>query len=172
MATSLSSRALRQVIDRSNVNQQQQIATELNTREVMRRAGQAEEKRYGEWSLRNESDRRRGSRFADCDAIPSASLAHPKPCPQMTAEKDNSRLTRRQEQAIGALLLEPTIARAAQSAAISERTLRRWLERDNFRAAFMVAWRGAVTQATARAAARSKCGQLRLDEYAAAGTLR
>jgi hypothetical protein len=59
------------------------------------------------------------------------------------------KLSRRQEQAIAALLTAPTIGEAAQAAGISEPTLWRWLQRDDFQAAYRHARREAVSQAIA-----------------------
>jgi len=60
------------------------------------------------------------------------------------------KLTRKQEHAIAALLLEPTMADAAKSVGIGEVTLWRWLKREDFQAAYMKAKKKAVTQAVAR----------------------
>jgi DNA-directed RNA polymerase specialized sigma24 family protein len=54
-------------------------------------------------------------------------------------------LTDKQEAAIAALLTEPTYARAAAVAGISEGTLYRWLHLPAFRAAFRQARRGLCT---------------------------
>jgi DNA-binding MurR/RpiR family transcriptional regulator len=59
------------------------------------------------------------------------------------------KLTRKQEVAIAALLTAPTIADAAHAASISEPTLWRWLQRDDFQAAYRQARREAVSQAVA-----------------------
>jgi hypothetical protein len=45
------------------------------------------------------------------------------------------------EQAVAALLAEPTIVAAARSLKISERTLRRWLEDPEFHSAYRAAKR-------------------------------
>lgn len=58
-------------------------------------------------------------------------------------------LTQAQEQAITALLTEPTIARAAQAVGVSERTLHRWLARPDFRAHYLKARRNVFDQAVA-----------------------
>jgi hypothetical protein len=59
-------------------------------------------------------------------------------------------LTRRQEAAIVALLSEPTHARAAERAGVSEPTLRRWLRLPAFRAAYLRARRELVEGAVGR----------------------
>jgi hypothetical protein len=59
------------------------------------------------------------------------------------------KLTRKQEVAIAALLTAPTIADAAQAATISEPTLWRWLQREDFQTAYRHARREAVSQAVA-----------------------
>jgi hypothetical protein len=56
------------------------------------------------------------------------------------------KLSRKQEQAIAALLAEPTIAAAAGKVKVGERTLREWLKRHAFRAAYGRA-RSAVVEA-------------------------
>lgn len=57
---------------------------------------------------------------------------------------------RKEEQAIAALLSEPTIARAAQSVGIGERTLRRWLADPTFRERFAAVRRELVELSLAR----------------------
>ena len=59
------------------------------------------------------------------------------------------KLTRKQEMAIAALLTAPTIAEAAHAASISEPTLWRWLQREDFQTAYRQAKREAVSQAVA-----------------------
>lgn len=59
------------------------------------------------------------------------------------------KLSRRQEQAIAALLTCPTLAEAATAAGISEPTLWRWLARPDFQDAYRTARREAVSQAVA-----------------------
>jgi hypothetical protein len=59
------------------------------------------------------------------------------------------KLTRKQEVAIAALLTAPTIADAAYAASISEPTLWRWLQREDFQTAYRQARREAVSQAVA-----------------------
>jgi hypothetical protein len=54
------------------------------------------------------------------------------------------KLTRKMEQAIGALLATATLAEAAQAAGVSEATLRRWLKLPGFRRAFLDARRQVV----------------------------
>ena len=59
----------------------------------------------------------------------------------------HAKLPRKQEQAIAALLMAPTIQQAAHAAAISEPTLARWLKREDFQAAYRAARREAMQQA-------------------------
>jgi FAD/FMN-containing dehydrogenase len=59
------------------------------------------------------------------------------------------KLRRKEETAISALLTQGTLAEAAQVAGIGEATLRRWLQRDDFQAAYRRARREAVSQAVA-----------------------
>ncbi|MCC6322741.1 MAG: hypothetical protein IT438_15035 [Phycisphaerales bacterium] len=58
-------------------------------------------------------------------------------------------LTPEQESAIAALLTQPTLAKAAKSADVSDRTLRRWLREPVFRDAFRSARRQMFAQAIA-----------------------
>jgi hypothetical protein len=60
------------------------------------------------------------------------------------------RRSRKQEQAVAALLSEPTITAAAARAGVSEVTLSRWLKEPSFVAAYRAARRGLVEQALAR----------------------
>jgi DNA-binding MurR/RpiR family transcriptional regulator len=59
------------------------------------------------------------------------------------------KLSRKREVAIAALLTAPTIADAADAASISEPTLWRWLQREDFQTAYRQARREAVSQAVA-----------------------
>jgi hypothetical protein len=59
------------------------------------------------------------------------------------------KLSRKKESAISALLTQGTLAEAAQVAGIGEATLRRWLQRDDFQAAYRRARREAVSHAVA-----------------------
>ena len=59
-------------------------------------------------------------------------------------------LTPQQQKACLALLTEPTIAAAASKAGVGERSLYRWLDRDDFAAAYREARRKALGQAIAR----------------------
>jgi uncharacterized protein YggE len=60
-------------------------------------------------------------------------------------------LSRKQDEAIVALLMVPTIAEASTRVGVGERTLFRWLQRDPaFQAAYREARRQAVQQAIAR----------------------
>lgn len=61
-----------------------------------------------------------------------------------------SALSRRQEQAIVALLSAPTVAAAAQLAHVGEASLFRWMASPGFRAALMAARRSAVSVAVSR----------------------
>jgi hypothetical protein len=60
------------------------------------------------------------------------------------------KLTRKQEQAISALLTEATLTAAAARAGMTEITLRRWLKQEDFKAAFRAARREVVEKATAQ----------------------
>jgi hypothetical protein len=60
------------------------------------------------------------------------------------------KLTRKQDLAIAALLLHPTIGDAAKAAGVDESTLWRWLKLPGFRAAYQAARAEAVSQAIAR----------------------
>jgi hypothetical protein len=60
-----------------------------------------------------------------------------------------ARITRR-EAAIMALLTEPTLAKAAESAGIGEKTLRRWLGKPDFQAEYRAARRRIVDVAIGR----------------------
>jgi hypothetical protein len=59
------------------------------------------------------------------------------------------KLSRKQEHVISALLTQGTLADAASRAGIGEATLRRWLQRNDFQAAYRRARREAVSQAVA-----------------------
>ena len=72
------------------------------------------------------------------------------------------KLTRKQEQAIGALLTEQTLATAAERAGVSEATLRRWLKLPEFLASYRDARRQVMEKAVA---------QLQQASWAAATTL-
>lgn len=61
-----------------------------------------------------------------------------------------SGLTAKQEQAIAALLTEPSVAAAAAKVRSSERTLHRWLDDPAFETAYRLARRKAVQQAIGR----------------------
>lgn len=50
----------------------------------------------------------------------------------MSNKSSGEKFSRRQEQAIAALLTKPTIAAAAEACSVSERTLRRWLQNEEF----------------------------------------
>jgi hypothetical protein len=63
----------------------------------------------------------------------------------MTAGKHRLR-----EQAVAALLTEPTLDRAARQAGVSEKTLRRWMHEDEFRAVYAAARRQALGIAVGR----------------------
>lgn len=66
------------------------------------------------------------------------------------AEVPRSGLSRRQETAISALLSQPTIKEAATIAKIGESTIWRWLQNEEFHAAYMQARRESVKQSIAR----------------------
>lgn len=70
-----------------------------------------------------------------------------------------------QEQAILALLREPSIAAAAKSSGVGERTLHRWMRREDFMTAYRNARREAFAQAiglTQRSAAAAVATLLRI----------
>ena len=62
---------------------------------------------------------------------------------------NGGKLSRKQEQAIAALLSEPTIAAAAERVGVGEVTLWRWLQREDFRVDYQRARRETVAQAIA-----------------------
>ena len=62
----------------------------------------------------------------------------------------NGKLNARQERAIAALLVEPTVTAAAAKANVPERTLYRWLDEPAFTAAYRAVRRKAVKQTVAR----------------------
>ena len=66
----------------------------------------------------------------------------------MTAMSEN--LSAHQTRALAALLVSPTISEAANSCGLHERTVRRYLEEPEFRAAYLEARRAAVSQVTAQ----------------------
>ena len=57
------------------------------------------------------------------------------------------KLTRKAEQAIAALLEHPTMAEAAKACGVSERSLWRWLQRDDFQKRYRAAQRAVVDSA-------------------------
>jgi histone H3/H4 len=65
----------------------------------------------------------------------------------MATRKADVGLTPKQEQALIALLNEPTIERAAKTAGVGERTLHRWLDEPVFSRAYRKARREAFAQA-------------------------
>jgi phage antirepressor YoqD-like protein len=65
----------------------------------------------------------------------------------MTEKVGSTKLTRKAEQAIAALLEHPTIAEAAKACGVSERSLWRWLQREDFRLRFRAAQREVVESA-------------------------
>ena len=72
------------------------------------------------------------------------------------------KLTRKQEQAISALLAEATLASAAERVSVNESTLRRWLSLPEFAAAYREARRQVMEKAMA---------QLQQSSWAASTTL-
>jgi uncharacterized protein YggE len=62
-----------------------------------------------------------------------------------------AKIARKQEDAIGALLTQPTLAAAAGVVGIGEKTLRRWLQDPGFQAAYQQARREAFGRAMGRA---------------------
>lgn len=67
----------------------------------------------------------------------------------MATRKADVGLTPKQEQALVALLNEPTIERAAKTAGVGERTLHRWLDEPIFSRAYLKSRREAFSQAIA-----------------------
>jgi hypothetical protein len=95
---------------------------------------------------------------------------------------DGSRLTRKQELAIAALLTEPTIACAAATAGVSVRSLKTWVQLPAFDAEYRKARRAilertvnGIVRATARALATLErnmhCGKPSTEVRAALGVL-
>jgi hypothetical protein len=68
----------------------------------------------------------------------------------MADNSTSDKLSAKQHKAISALLSEPSIRKAAESAAVPERTLYQWLKNPDFDAIYRAARRDAVQQATAR----------------------
>jgi molybdenum-dependent DNA-binding transcriptional regulator ModE len=64
-----------------------------------------------------------------------------------THEGGATKLTRKAEQAIAALLEHPTIAEAAKASGVSERSLWRWLQRADFQKRYREAQRAVVDSA-------------------------
>jgi hypothetical protein len=60
------------------------------------------------------------------------------------------KLTRKQEQAIAALLSEATVMAAAEKAGVAEVTLHRWLKQEEFLSAYRAARREVVEKAVAQ----------------------
>jgi ribosomal protein S11 len=60
------------------------------------------------------------------------------------------KMSRKKEQAIAALLSQPSITRAAKKSGIGEKTLFRWLQLDEFRQAYKNARRQVVDQTIAQ----------------------
>jgi hypothetical protein len=64
--------------------------------------------------------------------------------------RQEGKFGRKQEEAIAALLSQPTVEQAARAVNIGTRTLIRWLQNPEFKAAYHKARREAFGQATAR----------------------
>lgn len=60
------------------------------------------------------------------------------------------KLNRKKEQAIAALITQPTITAAAEQVTVAPGTMLRWLQQKEFHGAYMAARREVVNQATAR----------------------
>jgi hypothetical protein len=60
------------------------------------------------------------------------------------------KLTRKQEQAVAALLVQPTVAQAAKKIGLNERTLRRWLKEPTFARTYAEARRGFLEHSIGR----------------------
>jgi hypothetical protein len=69
----------------------------------------------------------------------------------------SSKLTRKQDQAIAALLSCPSILDAARQSGVAEVTLYRWLKLDGFQAGYTTARRAVVQQAIVQL--QSACGE-------------
>ncbi len=67
-----------------------------------------------------------------------------------------AKLTRKAEQAIAALLEHPTMAEAALSCGVSERSLWRWLQRDDFQKRYRESQRAVVDSAISELQAATK----------------
>jgi len=65
----------------------------------------------------------------------------------LKVERHGSKLTRKKEEAIAALLTEPTIAGAAKKAGISESSILRWLKDEEFQTEYRKARRESVSAA-------------------------
>lgn len=65
-------------------------------------------------------------------------------------EVETPNLTPKQEKAIMALLAEPTIKQAAETAGIGETTLHRWLNEEDFSKAYKTARKNALGQTISR----------------------
>ena len=72
------------------------------------------------------------------------------------------KLTRKQEQAVAALLSHPTISAAAADAGVSESTLRRWMASDVFAAAYSTARAQLVTDTIGAIQRSATCAVLTL----------
>ena len=68
----------------------------------------------------------------------------------MADSQPDDKLTVRQHKALSALMTEPNVGKAAIAAEVPERTLRAWLKKPDFDAAYRAARRESVQQATAR----------------------
>jgi hypothetical protein len=73
-----------------------------------------------------------------------------------------SKIGRKQEDAIAALLTQRNVEEAARAAGISVRTLLRWLKLPEFQTAYRQARRDAFGQATARLQQGASAARLRL----------
>ena len=61
------------------------------------------------------------------------STAEPE-CPEMSGKSENFDLTQRQQAVLPVMAAAPSLAEAARMSGFNERTLRRWLDDDDFRA--------------------------------------
>jgi len=73
-----------------------------------------------------------------------------------THEGGATRLSRKAEQAIAALLEHPTIPEAAKACGVSERSLWRWLQREDFQKRYREAQRAVVDAAISELQAATK----------------
>lgn len=94
---------------------------------------------------------------------------------RIKSQKFGSMLSRKQDAAIGALLIHRTVEDAARHVGVSSKTIQRWLKRSEFQAAYSQARKEALSQCMARlqqasSAAVSTLLKVMLDPTAPAGS--